>query len=78
MLKERLHEFRLKMEGIVAATTNGASVMKSFEKMICCIYQLCFAHGYHLAVSDFLYARQNLFNGLEEEMENDSRGGRGK
>ena len=67
LVKERLHEFGLKMEDIVAATTDAASVMKSFGRMICCVHQLCFAYGYHLAVTDFLYARQNLFEGLEKE-----------
>ena len=72
--KERLHEFGLKMVDIVAATTDGASVMKSFGRMICCVHQICFAHGYHLAVTDFLYARQNLFEGLEKERENNNTG----
>ena len=64
LVKERLHEFGLKMEDIV--TTDGASVMKSFRRMICCVHQLCFAYGYHLAVIDFVYARQNLFEGIEK------------
>ena len=74
LVKERLHEFGLKMEDIVAATTDGASVMKSFGRMICCIHQLCFAYGYHLAVTNFLYARQNLFEGLEKKRENNNTG----
>ena len=74
LVKERLHEFGLKMEYIVAAATDGASVMKSFGRMICCVHQLCFAYGYHLAVIDFLYARQNLFEGLEKERENNNTG----
>ena len=74
LVKERLHEFGFKMEDIVAAMTDGASVMKSFGRMICCVHQLCFAHGYHLVVTDFLYARQNLFEGLEKERENDNTG----
>ena len=69
MVKKRLHEFGLNMEDIAAAMTDEASVMKSFGRMICCVHQLCFAHGYHLAVTDFLYARQNLFEGLEKETE---------
>ena len=44
LVKERLHEFGFKMEDIVAATTDAASVMKSFKRMICCVHQLCFAH----------------------------------
>ena len=67
LVKEMLHEFGLEMEDIAAATTDGASVMKSFGRMICCVQQLCFAHDYHLAVTDFLYARQNLFEELEKE-----------
>ena len=74
LVNERLHEFSLKMEDIVAATTDGASVIKSFKRMICCVHQLCFAHGYHLAVTDFLYARQNLFEGLEKKRENNNTG----
>ena len=74
LVKERLHEFGLKMEDIVAATTDGASVIRSFGRMICCVHQLCFAHGYHLAVTDFLYARQHLFEGLEKERKNNNSG----
>ena len=74
LVKERLHEFELKMEDIVAAATDGASVMKSFERMICCVHQPCFAHGYHLAVNGFLYARQNLFEELEKRKENNNTG----
>ena len=48
--------------------------MKSFGRMICCVHQLCFANGYHLAIIDFLYARQNLFEGLEKERENNNTG----
>ena len=56
LVKERLDEFGLKMKDIAATTTDGAGVMKSFGRMICCVHQLCFADGYHLAVTDFLYA----------------------
>ena len=69
LVKERLQKFGLKMEDIVAATTDGVSVMKSCGRMICYVHQLCFAHCYHLAVTDFLYARQNLFEGIEKEKE---------
>ena len=48
--------------------------MKSFGRMICCVHQLCFAYGYHLAVIDSLYARQNLFEGLEKKRENNNTG----
>ena len=40
LVKERLHEFGLKMEDIIAATIDGASVIKSFGRMICCVHQL--------------------------------------
>ena len=72
LVKERLPEFGLKMEDIVAATTDGASVMKSFGRMICCVHQLCFAHGYHIVVNGFLYARHNFLEGLEKERENNN------
>ena len=74
LVKERLHEFGLNMEDIVTATTDGASLMKSFGRTICCVHQLCFAHDYHVAVTDFLYARHNFFEGLEKERENNNSG----
>ena len=74
VVNERLQEFGLKMEDIVAATTDGASVMKSFGRMICCVHHLCFAYGHYLAVTDFLYTRQNLFEGLGKERENNNTG----
>ena len=70
--KERLHKFGLNVEDIVAAATDGGCVMKSFGKMICRVHQHCFAHGYHLAVTDFLYAKQNLFEGLQKKRENNN------
>ena len=66
MARERLHEFGLDMKNIAAFTTDGASVIKSFDTMICCIYQLSFAHGYHLAVTDFLYVKTHRMGELEE------------
>ena len=33
-----------------------------------------FSYGYYLAVTDFLYARQNFFEGLEKERENNNTG----
>ena len=38
LVKGRLHEFGLKMEDIVAATTGGASAMKSFGRIISCVH----------------------------------------
>ena len=72
LVKERLREFGLKMEDIVAVMTDGASVMKRFGRMICCVHQLCFAHGYHLPVTDFFYEKQNIFEGLDNEREKDN------
>ena len=72
LMKKRLHEFGLKMEDIIAATTDGAGVMRSFERSS--VHPLCFAHGYHLAVTNFLYARQNLFEEPEKERENNNTG----
>jgi len=67
------------MEDIVATTTDGVSVMKSFGTLICCVHQLCFAHGYHLAVMDFFYAawQENVYE-MEEEREYDEWSGHSK
>ena len=39
-------------------TTDGASVMKKFGKLLNTTHQLCYAHGIHLAVCDVLYKSQ--------------------
>ena len=74
LVNKRLLEFGLKMEDIVSATTVEASAMKSFGRMIYCVYQLCFAHDYYLVVADFFCARQNLFEGLEKKRKNNNTG----
>jgi len=58
-MKERLHEFGLKLEYAVAATTYEAIVVNKFSKSICYIHHLCLARGSHLVGMDFLYAGQD-------------------
>jgi hypothetical protein len=55
----RLSQFRLDLEtDIVACTTDGASVMQKFGKLISCDLQLCYCHGIHLAVCDVMYLKK--------------------
>ncbi len=58
-MSERLESFKIGLSSdIVAATTDGAKVMVKFGRLIPSLHQLCFSHGYHLAVCDFLYKPQ--------------------
>ncbi len=59
LVSERLESFGISLSSdIVAATTDGAKVMVKFGRLIPSLHQLCFSHGYHLAVCDFLYKPQ--------------------
>ena len=40
---------------VVMATTDGASVMVKFGRLMPTLYMTCFSHGIHLAVGDVLY-----------------------
>ena len=56
VVKKKLDEFGIDLDSdVVAATTDGASVMVKFGKSILSIPQLCLAHGIHLAICGVLY-----------------------
>ena len=56
VVKKKLDEFGIDLDSdVVAATTDGDSVMVKFGKSILPIHQLYLAHGIHLAVCDVLY-----------------------
>lgn len=58
LLEEILSEYGLSLtEDVVAATTDGASVMKKVGRLIPADHQVCLAHGIHLAVTSVLYSR---------------------
>ena len=57
MVERRLDEFNVSLEKHVGCVTDGAGVMVKFGKSIPCDYQLCYAHGIHLAVCDVLYGK---------------------
>ena len=61
---------------IVSCTTDGASVMVKFGKLIDSEHQLCYAHGVHLAVTDILYRKCHEITHVdatsEEDEEDDS------
>ena len=71
IVREKLKEFGICLDSdIVAATTDGADVMKKFGKAILPTHQLCLAHGIHLAVCDVLYKTtpvQEVIPDLDEE-----------
>ena len=48
VVKKKLDEFGIDLDSdVVAAITDGASVMVKFGKTILPIHQLCLAHGIH-------------------------------
>lgn len=60
ILRDRLSEYGIDLETtVVGITTDGASVMQKFGKLLPVESQLCFAHGVHLAVCDVLYATRD-------------------
>lgn len=58
LVDSQLQRFKLDMdEHIVCCTTDGASVMVKFGRLVLPELQLCYAHAVHLAVTDVLYRR---------------------
>ncbi|KAF8778539.1 hypothetical protein HNY73_015253 [Argiope bruennichi] len=74
LLSEKLQNFNLNLEtDIVAATNDGAVVMKKIGKISPIINQLCFSHAIHLAVTDVLYKHREMagINVSSEESEDE-------
>lgn len=58
LVDSQLQRFKLDMdEHIVCCTTDGASVMVKFGRLVLSELQLCYAHAVYLAVTDVLYRR---------------------
>ena len=57
LLKKQLADFGITnmQTSFVSIVSDGASVMKKLGKISQLEYQLCYAHGLHLAVCDVLY-----------------------
>ena len=77
LVHKKLLEFGIDLNNHTMATVNdGASVMVKYGTLIEPEQQLCYAHGIHLAVCDFLYSKtSNLFEVLfpdEDEYSSDS------
>ena len=61
LVSQRLHIFNLDLAtDIVAATNDGAAVMKKFGHLSLIINQLCYSHAIHLAVTDVLYKNKEI------------------
>ena len=63
---QKLFEFGIDQNKHIVATVNGgASVMVKYGRLIEAEQQLCYAHGIHLAVCDFLYSKApNCYEGM--------------
>lgn len=61
LVSTRLQIFNLDLTtNIIAATNDGAAVMKKFGQLSIIINQLCYSHAIHLAVTDVLYKNENI------------------
>ena len=59
LLNVKLESYSLNLDDhIVCATTDGASVMVKYGKLVVPEHQLCYAHAIHLAVMDTLYTKK--------------------
>lgn len=67
VFNERIGIFGLSLNDIVAVTTDGASVMIKFGKLLGIIHQICLAHGLHLAVIKCLYGKTPKAGTNEDE-----------
>lgn len=60
LVDSQLQRLKLNMnDHIVCSTTDGASVMVKFGRLVLPEQQLCYVHAVHLAVTDVLYRRRN-------------------
>ena len=71
MVVQRTAQFGLDIQmDIICCTTDAASVMVKFGKLMDCEQQLCYAHGVNLAVCDVLYTNNASSVPLPELEEN--------
>ena len=58
LVEQRLNEYTLTVQNhIIGETTDGASVMEKYGRMIECLHFMCYAHAYHLSITDVLYSK---------------------
>ena len=58
LVDEKLTEFGLLPNDIVASTTDGAAIMKKFGRISQYYHQQCYNHAIHLAVLDIIYKKK--------------------
>lgn len=68
---EKLAEFNLCEDDMVAATTDGATVMVKMGRLIDSEHQECLNHGFHLAVIDVIFGKIQTEPLDEDEVEPD-------
>lgn len=72
LVEDHLQHFNLKMDqDVVCCTTDGASVMVKFGRLVLPELQLCYAHAVHLAVTDVLYRHATTDRESEESEEDE-------
>ena len=61
MVAQRTAHFGLNIKSdVICCTSDAASVMVKFGKLMECEHQLSYAHGVHLAVCDVLYRKKPI------------------
>ena len=71
IIDTRLSDFGIVREtDIIASTTDGASVMRKFGRLLKCENQSCHAHGLHLAVAKVIYEKPSVGSDESEDQEN--------
>lgn len=73
LMNEKLATYSLNLEDhIMCATTDGASVMVKYGKLVLPEHQLCLCHAVHLAVMGTLYVKKDRSAADEDEDESDA------
>ena len=79
LIDQRLLDFGIiRKRDLVATTTDGASVMRKFGRLMDCQHQQCFAHALHLGVCDVLYEKPTQDQNFENDEAESANEGEGE
>jgi hypothetical protein len=59
LLQKRLETFELKLQDVVATTSDNAAVMETFGKLSPTVQPLRYNHALHLAVTKVFYLKKD-------------------
>ena len=70
LVQNHLSVFNLDLQQIVCVTTDGASVMEAFGRMLPCLHLKCQDHAVNLSVCDVLYTKKTKKRKAENNLQN--------